>query len=788
MALALAWSDPLYGQEQAIAFTYTEGASTYRGGLVVKLFRSDGANISPVYIAQQPVLDFTGVAAGRGELIVEVSGFNWGSAIFTGKLLILREEIPNNLPGLALGTAPVISLSPDNLTRSRRLEYDVQGAGTGEIVLPLRVQSEGGTVSEIVHRIRIPYRIVRNEPVAPPDPGPVVKSDSPRTVVPDPAMVTQQKAEKEWAQTVERLSLVDGQEDADIAILQAFLKKYPQSPDAEKARNQIGDLKKRKQARTANGDKPKPSQPQTDAETTLWTEIQGLYQKYGMSQRKQILDKCQEYSRKYPGGKYEVKVLNIIEDLAPLDAGVTREGNRFIISLQHAKRPVSYTLTPSGSYADSLDQDALVLYVSLPENRNVRVSIRDGRGETVEKELSTEFDPLAATLQIERDEAGLAQALLIGMRGGKAPYYVQFVPWGQSMAVHEHMIGAPAKSDTVLSISDIQRSLPKEYHLNGPYNLRFTDARKTEQVFLDGMDSRVVIQGGQDANIPGWVWGVLLGLIVAGGGLAFLSRQRAARKREEILRKMGQKSGASVVQTQAPVTPVAPTEQRPRNVGGAIKVNMRQAPEKVVSTGPMLRPFMAEGNDDYCCFNLSETWSNSVVAEVFIHRDCARVLDGFIREHNVDVYRKEMKEDIPEIGGFLLGTIREQEGQYQVSIEKFQPSTSDDQDLYRVSLGMKAWAELDDIMSRYPDLVLVGWFHTHPGHTLFLSQPDLRIQKGFFTKSYQLAMEIDTKTERLDTAFFTWKTDQDINNSKDRQSESWFAWADLETWIHTQAT
>lgn len=80
----------------------------------------------------------------------------------------------------------------------------------------------------------------------------------------------------------------------------------------------------------------------------------------------------------------------------------------------------------------------------------------------------------------------------------------------------------------------------------------------------------------------------------------------------------------------------------------------------------------------------------------------------------------------------------------------------------------------------FPELVVVGWFHTHPGHGLFLSPPDLNIQKHF-REPYQFAMEIDSLTENLDTGFFTRRSNGDMNNTEHlRPGARWFAWTEIE--------
>ncbi len=45
--------------------------------------------------------------------------------------------------------------------------------------------------------------------------------------------------------------------------------------------------------------------------------------------------------------------------------------------------------------------------------------------------------------------------------------------------------------------------------------------------------------------------------------------------------------------------------------------------------------------------------------------------------------------------------------------------------------------------SRYPDQAIVGWYHTHPGLGVFLSERDLFIHRNFFADRTHIAMVID---------------------------------------------
>ena len=41
------------------------------------------------------------------------------------------------------------------------------------------------------------------------------------------------------------------------------------------------------------------------------------------------------------------------------------------------------------------------------------------------------------------------------------------------------------------------------------------------------------------------------------------------------------------------------------------------------------------------------------------------------------------------------------------------------------------------------DYIIVGWYHSHPGHTCFLSRTDLRTQRTLFDQPYHCALVID---------------------------------------------
>lgn len=183
----------------------------------------------------------------------------------------------------------------------------------------------------------------------------------------------------------------------------------------------------------------------------------------------------------------------------------------------------------------------------------------------------------------------------------------------------------------------------------------------------------------------------------------------------------------------------------------------------------------------YTIVNLQHCWEDSSIHQVYLNDQLMQELNDFITDQNLRPFHEDGVDAVPEIGGFILGQYKhaQKEGEWDVYLEKFTPITPGKSGVYRVSFETMAWAELAEVQDQYPAFQTLAWFHTHPGHGLFLSQPDLRIHNGFFKEKYQLAMEIDTMSEGLDTAFFSRKKSGEVNNRKDRASNRWFKWNQL---------
>ena len=187
----------------------------------------------------------------------------------------------------------------------------------------------------------------------------------------------------------------------------------------------------------------------------------------------------------------------------------------------------------------------------------------------------------------------------------------------------------------------------------------------------------------------------------------------------------------------------------------------------------------------YLPISMGAIWSDSLVETIYISQEAVFSLHKFVEEENFDLIPTR-GGNIPEIGGMLMGNycdqlLDDERLSYQVSIEKFIPIEARKQNMYQLEFNIDILVNsVLEVQDKYPDLLVVGWFHTHPGHGVFLSDPDIRSQ-GQFKKPYQFAMVMDTCSENIDVGFFTWKSNMEINNKDDmKNGTEWFSWSEIE--------
>ncbi len=123
------------------------------------------------------------------------------------------------------------------------------------------------------------------------------------------------------------------------------------------------------------------------------------------------------------------------------------------------------------------------------------------------------------------------------------------------------------------------------------------------------------------------------------------------------------------------------------------------------------------------------------IADVYISHSAFKM----IMEHCGKMGKKNL-----EALGFLMGHRFSCEGGTYIDIEHVVTS---DLDASSVSVKFKDFGPMFKDLYKFEkegkDYILLGWYHSHPGHTCFLSETDIETQKRMFKKDYQIALVVD---------------------------------------------
>jgi proteasome lid subunit RPN8/RPN11 len=109
-----------------------------------------------------------------------------------------------------------------------------------------------------------------------------------------------------------------------------------------------------------------------------------------------------------------------------------------------------------------------------------------------------------------------------------------------------------------------------------------------------------------------------------------------------------------------------------------------------------------------------------------------------------------------EICGVLVGDVfRDNTGSF-LHVETVVEGTASHGSAGQVTFTQETWQHIQSQMDeQYPDQRIVGWYHTHPGHGIFLSEMDLFIHQSFFNLPWQTAFVYDP--QRHEEGIFGWR-------------------------------
>ena len=118
-----------------------------------------------------------------------------------------------------------------------------------------------------------------------------------------------------------------------------------------------------------------------------------------------------------------------------------------------------------------------------------------------------------------------------------------------------------------------------------------------------------------------------------------------------------------------------------------------------------------------------------------------------------------------EMGGWLIGSWKEDQitGEEYIVIERSLPALYTKRGSAYLTFTQDSQVAMFDVMEeKFPDKELVGWYHSHPKMSLFLSSYDLFIHNHFFPHPWQVALVIEPHTNV--GGFFIRDRDGNLDN------------------------
>ncbi|MBC7128666.1 MAG: hypothetical protein H5T45_02925 [Thermoplasmatales archaeon] len=102
----------------------------------------------------------------------------------------------------------------------------------------------------------------------------------------------------------------------------------------------------------------------------------------------------------------------------------------------------------------------------------------------------------------------------------------------------------------------------------------------------------------------------------------------------------------------------------------------------------------------------------------------------------------EMAEEGKEAMGFIIGDVFYWEKEYTIA---FNIITAElDSSSFHVKFKRNAFEKIFDKLDEIEyDYIIVGWYHSHPGYSSFMSGVDLETQKNYFNKKFHVSLVID---------------------------------------------
>ncbi|MBK9030859.1 MAG: Mov34/MPN/PAD-1 family protein [Myxococcales bacterium] len=135
-------------------------------------------------------------------------------------------------------------------------------------------------------------------------------------------------------------------------------------------------------------------------------------------------------------------------------------------------------------------------------------------------------------------------------------------------------------------------------------------------------------------------------------------------------------------------------------------------------------------------------------------------LQVFIAEAAFDrAVERGTKDTTREIGGVLVGEVLHDDSGPYLNIETTIDALHADEKGAELTFTHATWDHIHKEMdTRHQGKRVVGWYHTHPGFGVFLSDRDQFIHKSFFNLPFQVALVYDPKSK--EHGVFSWRDNE----------------------------
>lgn len=118
----------------------------------------------------------------------------------------------------------------------------------------------------------------------------------------------------------------------------------------------------------------------------------------------------------------------------------------------------------------------------------------------------------------------------------------------------------------------------------------------------------------------------------------------------------------------------------------------------------------------------------------------------FIERTNLFGIEEYLRSDTGnELGGVLVGNVyRDKNKKLFIVIRNNIIAESTNASLSRLTFTHETWEKINENLERdFSGQKILGWYHSHPGHSVFLSTYDVFIQDNFFNLPYMTAFVYD---------------------------------------------